>query len=238
MEEDIQSFLVAVPSHSKRMSVFCAQSLMNVVQALNVMQDVNGNPVKYEFKFEMGNPWISMARNNLARYFMEKDYTDMIFIDDDIGFPAPAFVDLCWAKEELISGVYPKKQDDVCFAMLLKTDADNHPINKDGVFEAISLPTGFMKIKRVVFDKIAAAHPELAYADPINGKKTYNFFAEYVEDGKFYGDDYGFCNHWTRLGGKCWVLPDVTFSHSGEKAYFGNLYEYIKTHPVVKNKEA
>jgi hypothetical protein len=123
--------------------------------------------------------------------------------------------------------VYPKKQDDPLFAVLVKMGADGKPIVENGAVEAEGLPTGFMKIKRVVFEKIMAAHPELVYEDITTGKKTYNFFGMYIDKGKWYGDDYGFCKLWTDLGGQLWILPNITLTHSGSKVYEGNLHNHM-----------
>jgi hypothetical protein len=214
-------FFVAVPSYDRRISVPCVQSLMNALQVFQL------NQIQFEFKFEVGLCWISMARNSLARAFMESDCTDMIFIDDDIGFPPFAFRDLISSGEEVIAGVYPKKEADEVYAALLKTTVQGNLVVENGLIEADGLPTGFMKIKRSVFEKMQAAYPELVYMDTRYGKKTYNFFGEFIRDGRWFGDDYGFCQRWREIGGRLWALPNITFIHQGNKNYEGNLHQFL-----------
>lgn len=215
------SIFIGIPAYDKKLYVSCVQAVMNAMQVLLV------NQIKFDFVFEVGMPWLSAVRNALARKFMESEHTDMVFIDSDLGFPPEAFVNLISSPEELIAGAYPKKQHEPEFAVKLATGKDGRPVVENGALEGIGLPTGFMKIKRSVFEKLAEAHPELAYEDPIYHKKTFNFFGTGVRDGQWVGDDYGFCDLWRGIGGKCWVLPDVTFTHSGPMAFEGNLHNHL-----------
>ena len=191
---------VAVPSYDKKFYVNCVSSLINATQVLLK------NGIEFSFNFEVGMPWLTMARNNLARSFLESDCTELVFIDADLGFSPEAFRDLIVSNEAIVAGAYPKKQDNPIFAVLVKMGPDGHPIVENGAVEADGLPTGFMKIKRVVFEKIMSAHPELVYEDINTGKPTYNFFGMFIRDGKWYGDDYGFCKLWTDLGERLWIL--------------------------------
>jgi hypothetical protein len=220
MYEGLKIF-VAVPSFDKKIFANCHQSLMNALQVLLACN------IPFQFCYEVGLPYISMARNNLARKFMESDCSDMIFIDADVGFAPGAFHDLIIAKEPMIGGAYPKKQDSEEYAVRLAKDTDGKAVFHDGVLQAEGLATGFMKINRSVFEKLQAAHPELAYNDGMTNKKTYNFFGEYIKDGRMYYDDFGFCNLWAEAGGLMWVLPNITFTHAGSRNYEGNLHDFM-----------
>ena len=212
---------VAVPCFDKKVFVPCVQGLMNATQVFL------WNKIQFEVKFEVGLPYVSMARNNLVRAFMESNFTDLVFIDTDLGFPPAAFRDLIYSPEDVVAGVYPKKQNTEMYPVLLKTDEQGHPVVENGLLLASGLPTGFMKIRRQVFEKLGAAHPELAYVDALSGKTTYNFFGTFVRDGRWYGDDYGFCALWNDLGGKCYALPDITFVHCGGRNFEGNFHQHL-----------
>ena len=216
---------IAVPCYDKKTFVVCTQSLMNSMQALLLLG------IPFEFKFEVGDPYVSMARNKLARYFMKSDCTDMIFIDADLGYDPQSFCNLVTSPEEVIGGAYPKKSEKEEYAVYLKTDEGNHPINVNGVLEAEGLATGFLKIKRVVFEKMIEAYPELAFDEPLSGEEMHNFFGTFVKDRRWYGDDFGFCYLWRQLGGKLWLLPNITFTHVGSKPYIGNFHEYLLRQP-------
>lgn len=212
---------VAVPCYDKKVYAPTAQSLMNAMQAMQLMD------VPFEFKFEVGCPYVTMARNNLVRAFMESECTDLVFIDADLGFSATAFRDLINSPEEVIGGAYPKKQDELEFAVRLKTDSDHHPINHNGVLLADALATGFMKIKKSVFERMRDAYPELKYQDGVTGKMTYDFFGTFVKNGRWYGDDYGFCHLWEEIGGEMWCMPNIQFTHIGSRNHDGNFHNYL-----------
>lgn len=219
-QENFKIF-VGIPSFDKRIFVPCVQSLMNA------MKELITNGLPSDVVFEVGLPYVSMARNNLIRKFMESDATDFIFIDADLGFPPHAFNALIGADENVVAGVYPKKQNEEMFPVLLKLDDKSCVINENGALLADALPTGFMKIKRHVIEKMVQAYPELAYTDALSQKTTYNFFGTFVKDGRWYGDDYGFCKLWKDIGGKCHVIPDITFIHCGHRNFEGNFNDYL-----------
>ena len=219
--KSLTSIFIGIPAYDGKVDVPCVGGLLNAIQILR------NNNMLFDFRFEVGLPWLSMVRNSLARQFLESEHTDLVFIDSDLGFPPDGFQGLISCPEDLVSGVYPKKQDDECFAVNLETDDEGRPIVENGLLMAKGLPTGFMKIKRTVFEQIAAVHPELIYECPIYHKSTYNFFGMGVKEGKWVGDDYGFCDLWREIGGRCYVLPNITFQHRGHKNYQGNLHQHL-----------
>ena len=214
-------FFVAVPSYDRKISVICAQALMNALQVFTL------NNIPFEFKFEVGMSSVALVRNSLARSFMESDCTDLIFIDDDLGFPPFAFRDLISAGDEVVAGVYAKKEEEENYAALLKSRPDGTLIIENGMIEADGLPTGFIKIKRTVFEKLKAAYPEDKYMDVRYGKEAHNYFGPFIKDGRWYGDDYGFSLKCSEVGIRLWIIPDITFSHHGSKNYDGNLFQYL-----------
>ncbi len=212
---------IAVPTHDKKIFCNCHQSLMNALQVLLACN------IPFNFCYEVGLPYISMARNNLVRKFMQSDCTHMIFIDSDVGFAPGAFHDLIISKEDVIGGAYPKKQDSEEYAVRLKkSDTDNVVFN-EGVLMAEGLATGFMKISRTAITRMQEAYPELLYNDGMTNQPTYNFFGEFLINGRMFYDDFGFCHLWEKIGGEMWVLPNITFTHAGGKDYKGNLHEYL-----------
>lgn len=158
---------------------------------------------------------------------MASDCTHMVFIDADVGFAPGAFHDLIIAKEDVIGGAYPKKQDSEEYAVRLKKGDDGNVIFHNGVLMAEGLATGFLKISRKAITDMQAAYPEMVYNDGISNQLTYNFFGEFVVDGRMFYDDFGFSYLWEKTGGDMWVLPNITFTHAGSKDFKGNLHEYL-----------
>jgi hypothetical protein len=213
---------IGIPCYDKKVCVSTVQSLMNAMQALLLME------VPFEFKFEPGCPYVTMARNNLVRRFMASECTDLVFIDADLGFSPQAFRDLITSTEDVIGGAYPKKQAVEEFAVSLATDANHHPVNENGVLLAEGLATGFLKIRRHVLEKMQDAYPQLAYRDCASGLMTHDLFGTFVKKGRWYGDDYGFCHLWSEIGGKMHCLPNVDFIHEGSKGFSGNFHEFMQ----------
>lgn len=222
---------IAVASYDKRTFMICTQTLMNAIQVMM------SNGIGFEFKAETGLPYVDMARNNLEAAFMNGQCDQMLFIDADVGIAPMDFLALVMAPEDVVAGVYPKKSDEEQFTVDLVIDEDKHPVYMDGAFEAKGAPTGAMKIRRHVLEKMRVAYEAThGYNDPLDGSPRYNFFGNYIIDRHWYGDDFGFCKLWRDIGGKVVVLPKMTMIHTGTKNYEGNFYDFLERRsmsPVV-----
>jgi hypothetical protein len=53
-------------------------------------------------------------------------------------------------------------------------------------------------------------------------------FGELHREGQLYGEDVGFCILWRDIGGKVWVDPNLSLTHTGYKAFEGNLAKHIR----------
>jgi hypothetical protein len=86
--------------------------------------------------------------------------------------------------------------------------------------EVTKTGTGFMLIKREVFEKLDA-HPavkpfinDIGLPAELNPyMKTY--FDTAVREGRYYSEDWTFCENWRDLGGKVWVDKRVLLKHTG-----------------------
>ena len=90
----------------------------------------------------------------------------------------------------------------------------------DGLQEVSKTGTGFMLIKRHVFEKLNA-HPAVK---PFNSDiglppelnihmKTY--FDTAVRENRYYSEDWTFSENWRDLGGRIWVDKRVLLKHTG-----------------------
>jgi hypothetical protein len=123
------------------------------------------------------------------------------------------------AKDSIIVGAYPKKQDNIEFCLNTIKGMPLKP-NDRGLQEIAKGGTGYMNIPRCVYEKIAAAYPERNYVCDYekgpNGEPItkHAFFCEQVmldEDVGFVRhltEDWMFC-YWAR---KCGVKIYVDFS--------------------------
>jgi len=145
-------------------------------------------------------------------------------------------------KDELMKAgfIYPIKMDNLM-------NENNKQISVvNGLIEVSHAPTGCMLIKRQVFDKMIKEYPDdfIDQATIVNGEaKTnpymYNFFdtIHEKESKKYYGEDFGFCKKWTKIGGKCYCLIDEYITHVGEYQYNGRLQDNLEIVKTVDDTD-
>ena len=128
----------------------------------------------------MNESLITRARNELARMFLDDEkFTHLMFIDSDIYFEHDSVDRLYSHDKSIVCGLYPKKEinwDRVReavknnrkdlnyyasnFVLNLPLDKDKIEPNKQGLIEVRHSGTGFMMIKREVFEKLSPHVPE------------------------------------------------------------------------------
>jgi hypothetical protein len=224
--------------------------------------------IEVRFSFIFNESLITRARNYLAdEYLRAEGFTHMLFIDADIHFD-PRDVIACLALDkEIIGGPYPKKSikwGSVKEAVKRHPDIEPLEMEKvagDFVFnpvpgtekfsvaepiEVLEIGTGFMMIKREVFEKFREAYPEFSYRPDhigqanfdgtryihaffdtvIDRKRTVNVSGEEREVGgsdRYLSEDYMFCQWWRNIGGKIWLCPWMKTHHIGTYAFTGDM---------------
>lgn len=183
-----------------------------------------------------GDPYIQKSRNNLVKQFMDSNCDMLFFIADDLEYSPEAMLEVIETPGDLVVGSYRLKSDDVQFGTHPNTGVHNSPlVREDGCIDCKWAQTGFMRINRNVFEEIAKAHPELSFYGVKDDKKinvSYDYFPQGVKNHVWMGEDYAFCELWTDLGGKVWIVPDLYLTHhGGDKEYGGNYHEYLMSLP-------
>jgi hypothetical protein len=161
---------------------------------------------------------ISRARNTLtAKFLHNKDSTHLMFIDADIGWePWHLMVMLC-RDVDVIGGLYPMKSLPVKWCVNGFEGAEEGP---DGLQEVSKTGTGFMLIKRHVFEKLNAHPATKPFINDIGLPAELNpymktYFDTAVRENRYYSEDWTFCENWRDLGGKVWVDKRVLLKHTG-----------------------
>jgi hypothetical protein len=137
---------------------------------------------------------VTRARNVLVAYFLQSDFTRLMFIDADIEFQVEDVIKLIAHNKDVAVGAYPKKGvnwqriresvkqtdqpfDDKAIASFGSDYAINFKfINREakqiaienGLIRLHDGATGFMMIKREVIDKMITSYPELKYNNDLN----------------------------------------------------------------------
>jgi hypothetical protein len=161
---------------------------------------------------------ISRARNTLtAKFLHNTDSTHLMFIDADIGWEPWHLLVMLNRDVDVIGGLYPMKSLPVKWCVNGFEGAEE---GVDGLQEVSKTGTGFMLIKRHVFDKMNA-HPAVKpFANDIGLPVELNpfmktYFDTAVREGRYYSEDWTFCENWRDLGGKVWVDKRVLLKHTG-----------------------
>ena len=161
---------------------------------------------------------ISRGRNTLtAKFLSNKESTHLMFIDSDIGWEAWHLLVLLNRDVEVIGGLYPMKSMPVKWCVNGFEGAETGP---DHLQEVTKTGTGFLLIKRSVFEKLDA-HPAVKpFVNDIGLPAELNpymktYFDTAVREGRYYSEDWTFCENWRDLGGKVWVDKRVLLKHTG-----------------------
>lgn len=223
-----QKVVFAMPSHGGTVETECVFSLLAATHLLTK------KGIEVDLQIINGCAYLPVARNTLVSMFMkDPDATDLFFIDSDVGFDAGAVLKLLERPEYIVAGIYPLKRDTGGYPVKVKT-IGGVPIGRDGLIEAECLPTGFMRIKRYVFEEMERKYPELRYETSLvntTGAEVggmYDFFnMGMLGNSKWTTEDFAFCERWRDIGGQLWVYPSIEFTHTGRKAFTGNYQKYL-----------
>jgi len=221
---------IATPAFGHQVTTNYANSLLKFVSTSHPRLAVSS-----AVHLQSGMALVTQARNNCVAYFLNSDCTHFLFIDADIGFEPDAIYRLIEKDVPLCLTPYPVKgygaNNQLQFIVHFP-DKDNVRIQKDGFAEIVAGPTGFMMIKREVFEKLAEKYPERKTINKqLVGNKVetmekgwYTFFetAQDPENG-YLGEDIAFCRLWTNIGGKIYADTQTPLTHFGSHAFHGSL---------------
>ena len=248
--EDLKkkSIFVATPMYGGMCQGYYMHSCLEL-QALCMKMGID-----VKFSFQMGESLVQRARNYLCDEFLRRtNCTHLLFIDADIRFEAKDVIALLALDKDVSGAPYPKKAikwENVKKAII--NDPNIEPKNLENyvgnfVFnllsntkqfdisepvEVMELGTGYMMIKREVFEKFAKAYPESSYkpdhlgTQHFDGKNEINAFFDCIIDPvskRYLSEDYYFCKKWRDIGGKIWMCPWMKTKHIGTYAFTGNM---------------
>lgn len=180
-----------------------------------------------------GDCFVAKVRNKLAQQFLDGPWTDLFFLDDDLGWPAQKALEFLTERTEpIVAGIYPKRSDDLDWGVGLEADADTGELITDqGLYLATFAATGFMRIKREVIETLANDVPR--FRDIEMGGRTADypliFESGLDSDGWWCGEDVAFCRKARAAGYPIWVDPDIAFRHRGGKTWNGTLAGHLDT---------
>lgn len=213
---------IAVPSYGDLAAGF-------VLSLFRTQEELIKQGINYELEIFSGNCHVDDSRNRLVRDFLETDCTDFFFLDADLKWSAKDFVNLLLTSKDVVAGTYPLKQDgDQTFPVIHKQGeiwADS-----EGLIEVENVPTGFLRIKRHVLEKMSDKAPGFpSKSDDEDRMLIPLIFERTLVNNVRWGGDYAFNQKWKSMGGKIYLNADMSFQHFGENSWEGNYGKHLKT---------
>ena len=115
------------------------------------------------------------------------------------------------------------------YALNFIVEDGNKLVTEGSLIKLKDAGTGFMLIKREVFEKFINNCPNIEYINDINidellSSTFYAFFDTSIdeESKRYLSEDYTFCRRWQKLGGDIWLDPNIKLNHIGHHAFSGN----------------
>lgn len=213
------NIFVAIPAYDGKVCVETVRSLLNE-QMIAV-----GAGVEFKAVFLPGCSLITHARNQMAQDFLDSEADRLVFIDADVSWQPGDLIRLAAHPVDFVGGAYRLKQDDEAYPVgwLDKPELQA----EDGLLEVASVPGGFLALSRKVFDDLKLEHPDRGYSH--YQFRGHGYFHAPIQNGRLYGEDTAFCNDWRNIGGKVWLDPEITLTHSGgSNQYTGRIGDWLK----------
>jgi hypothetical protein len=186
-------------------------------------------------------PDIEEVRNVVLSYWYDAmpDFTHLLFIDADVGFPAQMVLDMLTFGEPVVGAIYRKKCAPV--EWVASGGLDN-PDHRNGFIEVEGLGMGCFLIRR---DAIAAMidyfpskiYPHIAIPDfRTTQNRTLGFFDQIrIAEGKV-SEDIAFCKRYREAGGKVWATIAYPTHHEGPHVFSGCFAQHQESLRMAKDE--
>lgn len=163
---------------------------------------------------------ISKARNTIMHYALTQgNYTHLLMIDADMGWPWEALELLKDADRPVISALCPLKKYPLEYALQpLQGELPDHK----GVQKVDRASTAFMLLRLKYFEEKIDKVPRFKCVSSLTGKleEMWDFFpAGISEDGWFVGEDVGFSMLLRDLEISSYIHTKVKTTHSGNHVF-------------------
>ena len=226
----MKKIFIAVPAGAGSLTYDCHEA---IIRNTHYLRDKGVIIVPY---YHPCHIYIDMARNICVDKFLDSDCDEFIFIDSDVGFDDDAIFKLLQYDKDIVAGAYPyrKENQEQEFPVIINFSDNNNCKDEDtGLVHATVVPTGFMRVRRRVFEKMISLskdNPENVYKIEKDSNGVYTFFRTgilFPNDNMWYGEDVAFCMWWKAMGGEIFIEPKINFTHTGFKQFNGNFHEYL-----------
>jgi hypothetical protein len=184
----------------------------------------------YRLASHAGECPVGRARNALtAEFLRSRDCTDILFIDGDLPFTPDDIRRIASHDVDLVGGLYAKKDQGADMPMWCINTLDGRPPeiqSRDGLCEVALVGTGFMRVRRSLFERMVGTYgADMVYTTDADNKTTeFDFWKMGVYEypngqRRWMSEDWYFCQMARSLGVKVWVDQSVIIKHIGRAVY-------------------
>ena len=173
-ESSTRIVMIGTPSYDGKISAWHASAIVETCK-IGIVNNINILPIYMSY-----DALVQRARNDIVKLAIDNNVDDLVFIDSDIGFNPHDVIKMIKSDVDMIGGIYPKKEinwDGVKRAMdqgvpneSLQYYTGSFVVNLVGYAGEVTVPfhepceiynagTGFLLIKREVFDKLSEHVP-------------------------------------------------------------------------------
>jgi len=226
-----KKILLATPAYDGKVGVEFVNSLVGSLLALRAA----GAEVHYAIYANSAN--VPRVRNTAVAAMLGEDFTDIVFIDADMQWDAKDLAKVCAYDTSIVGAPYRARTDNNA-RWIVVWDDEVHQHEKTGLLTAKRAGTGFLRVRRDVFEKLMVEHPDLHYEGPNvtnddHKPFLYAFFDYQLQTGKngvvgHVSEDYYFCDLAREAGFTIWVDPNVNLGHVGSKIWSGKFTDDVK----------
>jgi hypothetical protein len=253
------SVLVATPCYGGSLTTGYFMSVMQTIMALT-----SGRPdVTLTFYTLSNESLVTRARNTCVAHFLaHPEYTHLFFVDADIEFSPEAFTRLLDSGRDVACGCYPQKVvrwEHVARHAAASEDLSAEALRNAGLNFNVTVhsgegtvsrsvengfvkvdygATGFMLVRRQVFDRLRVAYPGLKYVndtldDPAARAHNWLFFDTMLDPltRQYLSEDYAFCKRWRDIGGEIWADVVSPLTHIGTFRFEGCMQNLLRAPP-------
>ena len=195
--------LIATPAYGNMVTTGYLRSIVRLQEVLLI------EGVEHDFLILGNESLIHRARNVCVETFLRMGGTRLLFIDADIEFEPEAVRGLWELDAEVAVGAYRQKGPDGRLSVWTDHQLNLRELEGMQVCEVLYAGTGFMMIKREVFERMEVEKAEYG------GR----YFYSEVKDGVDLSEDYCFCDRVRAMGGVIMLNPAIRLKHWGQCAY-------------------
>lgn len=193
----------------------CAATLSGLLDLRHIC---TANNIGFAMDVIPGCAFVGHGRNQIAQRFLKSEFRDLLFIDADIGFNAMDAAKICRAEPSVVMGLYLMKQEKTQYPALFVDPVRTHPSDRNLIAMQYG-PTGFMRIRREVFEAMIERYPDDWYIDGATKEKTYDFFPGGRHLNNFQSEDIAFCLRAKECGIDLWAMQGIELLHTGNKTW-------------------